>query len=314
MLLSVRLLRYELQSSCSDPTYLRYGPGSTSAYCGTGCQPHYGSCDSSSAPISKTGCVYEIGGVGSFTQLASYTFTGTDLPNGLVRNSYTVDDVGSPYTHTFQTQNAYVSDGYLNLKVPGGQTTSPISSAEVQTSITDIMYASVRTTAIFGTSAGTCNGNFFYKTDTNEIDLEFLTDPTSQSLSGGPEQLLYTNHGATNTFDTSPSPGDAKTNAHEYRVDWVPGQTTFYLDGALQKTFTTNVPTQAGEWIWNNWSNGDKGYTVGPPATDNVFRISRIVMYYNQTSSKGTCQSRNLGLRRKKVDEISGDISGRRMY
>ena len=36
-------------------------------------------------------------------------------------------------------------------------------------------------------------------------------------------------------------------------------------------------------------SNGDEGWTGAPPLQDNVMEISRIEMYYNRTSSAGTC-------------------------
>ena len=100
---------------------------------------------------------------------------------------------------------------------------------------------------------------------------------------------------------------------HEYRLDWLPGKTVFYLDGVVQQVYTEDVPTVPGEWMWNNWryalrpcclhgyecewrgligngySNGDQGWSAGPPASDNVFKIGRIEMYYNRTGDAGSC-------------------------
>ena len=36
-------------------------------------------------------------------------------------------------------------------------------------------------------------------------------------------------------------------------------------------------------------SNGDPGWSAGPPSDDNVLMISKIEMYYNTTTSQGTC-------------------------
>ncbi len=36
-------------------------------------------------------------------------------------------------------------------------------------------------------------------------------------------------------------------------------------------------------------SNGDGGWSAGPPASDNIMRIQKIEMFYNRTSSTGTC-------------------------
>ena len=48
-------------------------------------------------------------------------------------------------------------------------------------------------------------------------------------------------------------PSDATSVFQEYRIDWLPGRTDFYLDGKLQKSLTENVPSIPGTWLWNNW-------------------------------------------------------------
>ncbi len=123
------------------------------------------------------------------------------------------------------------------------------------------------------------------------MDIEYITNATSGSNPGdGGKSMQYTNQ-ATNcmpfdeTHDTAPAPTDAQSKAHEYRIDWIAGKSMYYLDGVMQETFKTNVPTVAGSWIWNNWANGNPGWSGGPPTTDNIFKISSIVMYYNTSSS-----------------------------
>lgn len=225
--------------------------------------------------------------------MSNFSFSDTALPPGLQSNVYTVND-RAPFTHSYTSSNAYVNDSFLNLLVPGGQTQSPLRCGEVQTSFDDILYASVRTRAIFSDVPGTCAGIFFYKDGTQEIDIEYLSDASSLSNSGvdTPPPMQYTNQataaGGTATYSKGPPPDDV-TTMHEYRIDWTPGRTSFFLDGALQKSFTDNVPTQAGPWIWNHWTNGDRGWSVGPPQADSTFKIQNIVMYYNRTSTAGTC-------------------------
>lgn len=110
---------------------------------------------------------------------------------------------------------------------------------------------------------------FFYLDDTQEIDIEYLTDRNSTSNIIGPSSsdaspipLWYSNQaiksGQKATQATGPPPSDV-ASIHEYRIDWVEDYTAFYVDGKLQKKYTTNVPTKAGSWIWNNWANGDQG-------------------------------------------------------
>lgn len=87
------------------------------------------------------------------------------------------------------------------------------------------------------------------------------------------------------THETKPAPSDATTAEHECRLDRIDGIVDFYTDGVLQDSFSSNVPTEAGLWIWNIWSTGDPGYSVCPLSADAVLKISEIVMYYNTTSS-----------------------------
>jgi len=134
----------------------------------------------------------------------------------------------------------------------------------------------------------TLQGLFFYQSDTQEVDIEYLTDSSSLSNNGpcNPIPIWYTNQ-AVNPVDapatqvTGPAPSDCTTAVHEYRIDWTPYYTAFYLDGKLQRKFTTNVPREPGSWIWNNWANGNKGWSCGPPKSENTLLIKSIEMYYN---------------------------------
>ncbi|KIV97745.1 hypothetical protein PV10_01455 [Exophiala mesophila] len=250
--------------------------------------------------------------VGTFSNKAVYTFSGDTLPDGLYASDYTVqnrlgDDgprTGTLYNHRFDPANVQLSNGFVRLIVPSGQRPNrrpdkAISCAEIATTESNIISASVRTRAVFSKVPGTCHGMFFYKNDTQEIDIEYLTDPTSLSNNGPrePIPIWYTNQPIDpenpedhdSTSETGPAPFDCTSRVHEYRIDWTPEYTAFYLDGIEQKRFTDNVPTTPGSWVWNNWANGDKGWSKGPPkgTADNVFKIQSIWMYYN-TSTETT--------------------------
>lgn len=232
-------------------------------------------------------------GVGYFANHVVYDFSAAaSQPSGLAAVANPANKQSTaPYSFDSQTDLVSYGGGYMQLLVPGGQNTSPIHTAQVQTDVQDIFYASVRTTAILSDVAGTCHGLFFYKSDSQESDIEYLSADNSESNPGdGSTPLHFTNQAidgnpADKTYTTYPIPSDAHTNAHEYRTDWTAGFVAFYIDGQEVHRFTTNVPTEAGTWIWNNWSNGDKGWSVGPPASDNILKISKIEMYYNTTSS-----------------------------
>ncbi|KPM43937.1 hypothetical protein AK830_g2575 [Neonectria ditissima] len=215
----------------------------------------------------------------SFSNKAIYNFTGDSLPEGLSASDYQPDDA-----HTFTPSNVNVADGYLELLVDGGQTDMPYMSGEIVTDVQNILYASVRTVAILSEPAGVCNGMFFYKSDTQESDIEWLSDKDSES-NGGKRKLWFTNQDANgdgkSTYRSFSPPSNPTTTEHEYRIDWTAGMTKFYVDGVKLWQTKRDVPDEAGPWIWNNWSNGDEGWSAGPPETDAVFKIKSIEMYYN---------------------------------
>ncbi|KAK5086815.1 hypothetical protein LTR05_003983 [Lithohypha guttulata] len=273
-----------------------------------------------SVPSEPTfdGCAWNVPAAGKFKFEKEYIFEN-GIPEGLQASRYIVEGSykGAPYDYRFESKNVYTDHlGFLNLKVPGVQYAQPwsgqtISSAEVTTSFNNILHASVWTKAIFSTVPGTCHGErfqattcaidranlltagiFFYKNDQQETDIEYLTDRESLGNNintttrdySNPIPIWYSNQavtqGAKATQEIGPPPWDV-TAVHEYRIDWTKQFTAFYLDGNLQKRYTTNIPTVPGYWIWNNWANGDKAWSSGPPKEDNIFKILSITMYYN---------------------------------
>lgn len=280
------------------------------------------------APSKRATCSYTLPDVGTFTNQALFTFDGDSLPAGLVPNTDTVSS--TPFSRVYEPSLLTVSGGYLNFKVPGGQTSGPIRGAGVNSVARNILYASVRTKAIFSDVPGTvqselnlrdqqtikggggegfaflirkqpspfiptpmsnillyCIGLFFYRSDTAEIDLEFLSDPSSRSNPTGIPSLHYTNHGPTRPSTTADGINPGKDVLREYRIDWLPSVTRFYVDGLLQQELREKVPSAAGSWMWNHWSNGDREYSGGPPPRDSVMRIGAIEMWWNAT--EGMC-------------------------
>ena len=99
---------------------------------------------------------------------------------------------------------------------------------------------------------------FFYHSDSQEIDIEWISDPDSTSNDNGTRVMQYTNQGQHGTEDAvevnGVAPEDATTEVHEYRVDWVEGSSRFFVDGEFQKEIEMNVPTTGGQWVWNAWT------------------------------------------------------------
>lgn len=187
---------------------------------------------------------------GSFTHSDTFDFSSlASLPTDqLSISTYSIGS--SPYTQQYTTSNVAVGDTSLQLKVPGGQTSSPILGAEISTQADDILYGSVRTTIKASTVPGTCHGAFFYKDDNQEIDIEVITGALWKGVHYSNQKV---DPGAEASTIQMALPSDATTEFREYRTDWLPDRTDFYLDGKLQKSLKNNVPSSAGSWLWNNW-------------------------------------------------------------
>ncbi|KAG9678204.1 concanavalin A-like lectin/glucanase, partial [Aureobasidium melanogenum] len=229
------------------------------------------------------GCSYQVEGVGAFNHHLAFDFTTMDtLPDELIASTY---EVGSgpyaPYSHIFNPSNIVLGSGQpMQMIVPGGQTADPLETCQVVTRYDDVLYASVRTVAQASPVNGTVHGFFMYMNDTQETDIEIRT--------GDPGHVHFTNQqthpGNGETTHAVAAPSTMASAFHEYRYDWLPTGTNFYIDGMLVMSINRNVPSEAGWLMWNSWSNG-YAWTFGPPAQDNILLIRSVEAYFNRTST-----------------------------
>lgn len=202
---------------------------------------------SAAAPFD--GCLYQVSNLGAFnsriavTDWSKFPFTlrATDRTGGPARVRWNPSNVGVDST-----------DGSLTLTVPGGQAVcsddSPCGSAQITTAYDDVLYGSMRTIAKTPHVWGTVSAFFFYSDDNNEADIEIQTGNTSYAH--------WTNQDwyGSNALTTSSVVADTSAEYHEYRIDWVPGRTDYYVDGKLMQSYTKFVPRTPGFWMWNSWT------------------------------------------------------------
>lgn len=185
-----------------------------------------------SPAATQNGCYYNVAGVGAFNTKFSADFTtGGTLGSDFAASTYTVASGNSPFARRFDLTNMGYSSANtaLTLTVPGAQTSGPISSSQLVTAYSDILYGSVRTVAMISSVAGTTHGFTFYSNDTQEIDFAFLT---SNDAAVHLTNEATTADGVASTI-AAVAPIDATTKFHEYRVDWTPTASTFYIDSVL---------------------------------------------------------------------------------
>jgi len=198
-------------------------------------------------------------------------------------------DAGYP-THDFLPSNVFFTNGALNLRVQAYPGSGNVKAAEIQTTYS-FKYGSVRTYMKSSSTPGVCEGNFLYSAATNEVDWEILTSNIDSGTKCIPQPGIWATNQATVKGGQKTSTivpfnyGDPRTAFHQYRIDWSSSATKFYINGGLKATHTTNVPTQAGQWLWNAWSNGHPCWSSGPPTADSITQIRSIEIFRDWISA-----------------------------
>lgn len=181
---------------------------------------------------------------------------------------------------------------WVRSKVEDGM----VSGAEIATNRTDILYGTFRVGMRVTGIAGTCSAFFWYRNDTQEIDMEILSKNVSIV-----NAILQSDASVGQGFNAQDTPTyqqyDAHTplaqQFHEYRFDWLPGRVEFFFDGAKITGYMENVPNSPGHLMLSHWSNGNEAWSMGPPVEDATTTISYVKAYFNVSGSDKafTCAS-----------------------
>jgi beta-glucanase (GH16 family) len=147
---------------------------------------------------------------------------------------------------------------------------------------------------------GTCGAFFFYLNDTQEIDMELLSKANQGPSQAGFVHLViqsdenqkkgYIEMGSPD-YDAHSLIFSPKTAYNEFRFDWLPDRVDFYANGELLRTITDNVPSSPGSLHIIHWSNGNDGWSGGPPEEDAVMTVSYVKAYFNSSNPVSTSKS-----------------------
>jgi len=256
-------------------------------------------------------CGYTVGS-SLYTELLETDFLHTNVsvdPDWAPQN-YTVTPAASngPYGKNASVTNVvsnllpandWMGDGSLGgtgglqLWVRGGiPKDGLVPMAECAATREDMLYGSYRASMKLSGVNGSCGAFFWYYNNTQEIDMEFLSREFNSSTSGPVNLVLQSpaaaeagdNAANTPTFVVFPLPFAPDAEFHEYRFDWSPGYVTFFADGTVLSTMTQAVPTAPGHISLIHWSNGNTGWSGGPPETDAVLTVQYVKSYFNSSS------------------------------
>ena len=171
-----------------------------------------------------------------------------------------------------------------------------VSMGEIAAARDDIVYGSFRAGIKVTTVPGTCGAFFWYRNNTEEIDMKYLSaavNETSQPLflilqTQQAEDAGY-NAAGTGTFDIAQlqvSGGMPGEEFHEYRFDWTVGKVSFYVDGKWLRDIDWTYPFAPGHLSLNHWTNGNEYWSRGPPEQRAALTISYVKAYFNSSDAE----------------------------
>ena len=203
------------------------------------------------------------------------------------------------------------SGGPANISAP---ITGFQSSAEIESKLTSYQFLSIRMRARTRGSAGAVTAMFTYRPPpqpqqqalVQEADLEIRTlDP--------PTYVQYTNQPSWNaTSDineatrnvTLPS-GKKWSDWATYRMDWTPGQSTWFVNGVQAAKINFQAPRDPSQVMFNVWSDGGSWSGVMGQGGKAEMQIQWIDMVYNTTEGAGPVPGINKCVNICSIDETT---------
>ncbi|KAG6009562.1 hypothetical protein E4U43_008701 [Claviceps pusilla] len=171
-----------------------------------------------------------------------------------------------------------------------------ITAAEIDSTRMDMFWGSYRVTMKLTRASGTCAAFFWYRNDSQEIDMEFLSREFDVAARIFPINLvIHSRESMRDGYDASKSGSlrrvelsfDPTSAFHEYRFDYLPGRVIFYADGhVLAEMGGEWVPSSAGHLILQHWSNGNTLWSGGPPSSDAVVLVKSVRAYFNSSTAQ----------------------------
>ncbi|KIW12670.1 hypothetical protein PV08_09948 [Exophiala spinifera] len=198
------------------------------------------------------------------------------------------------------------SETYLTLRTTRLQ---DFQSVVQLVSVPDLLHASMRTRMKIlpdgkdgkNVARGAVVGFFTYESDTQESDIEILTRDPLDTVQLTNQPASSTTPGA--SFDSTIPHGKHWTDWTEYRIDWFPGRTLWYLDGKMVFNTTDSVPTDPSNLMFNLWSNGQSFSGTMRVGREVYVAVQWIEMAYN-LNGQGQSSNQTDGKTQCSVDSV----------
>jgi len=164
-------------------------------------------------------------------------------------------------------------------------------AAELDFAEYNVTYASIRMSARITGASGAVAAFFTYHDDTSESDIEI---PTGLKA----DEVHYSNQPTTDpdtdapidgaTFNVSMEDYQPTSDWNNYRLDWVPGKSAWYMNGAQSADTEVNVPDAESMIILSLWSNGGTFSGRMDTGQEAWFDIQWVELLFNTSASTST--------------------------
>jgi beta-glucanase (GH16 family) len=164
-------------------------------------------------------------------------------------------------------------------------------AAELDFKEYNVTYASLRMSARIHGASGGIAALFTYHNDTAESDIEIPTGGTANELHCSNQPTTDPDTSAPikgSTFNVSMAKQLPTSTWNNYRLDWLPGRSAWYVNGAQSAATKVNVPGAESMVILNLWSNGGNFSGRMDTGAEAWMDIQWVELLFNTTGSPGT--------------------------
>ncbi|RDA93350.1 hypothetical protein CP533_0336 [Ophiocordyceps camponoti-saundersi (nom. inval.)] len=214
---------------------------------------------------------------------------------GRYGKSFSLDNILSSHDAATAADKSQDSPS-LQLRVDGVLNNDAVTAAEMDSARNDLHWGSYRAGMKLTAVNGTCAAFFWYLNDSQEIDMEFLSQEYDAGRRVYPVNLVIQSRKSMEAgYDASRTATYKRVNLtfdptaafHEYRFDYIPRRVIFYADSVkLAEMEGDEMPTAPGHLILQHWSNGDPKWSGGPPTQDALLTVSYVKAYFNSSENK----------------------------
>ncbi|KAF2691209.1 glycoside hydrolase family 16 protein [Lentithecium fluviatile CBS 122367] len=180
------------------------------------------------------------------------------------------------------------------------------SAGEIENLQKNLMHASMRMSGRVIGSKGAVAGFFTFFDDTNESDIEILTDDATDVIRYTNQPAVDEDGNEVSTASVAPEKLAPWDEWQTHRIDWLDQNSYWYLNNRQVAANTYSVPREPSGLVINMWSDGGEwsgNMSVGDSAE---FQIQWIEMTFNTSGPvdgpAGGSNKRDLGELEKRED------------